>query len=419
MSTYTSPVFTASRPRTNGRTAFSVIAAAVLALAPLAERAAGAEPRLAPIIIADDGDGFRYADSGERFTPWGFNYNRDREMRLVESFWVDEWDRVVRHFRTMRDLGANAARIHLQTRNTMAGPDEVNRENLARLARLIDLADETGIYLNITGLGSYYKDKDPAWYRDMDEADRWAVQARFWKAVAEVCAGKPAVFCYDLMNEPVLKEDDEWLPGEGLAGMNFTQNITRDRAGRTRAEIARAWVDQLVGAIREVDGETPVTVGVIPWVFHWGGGKPLFYGEEVRANLDFASVHFYPRHGKIDEALEALKAYDVGLPLVIEETAPLRCSMEELADFIERSRAIADGWYGFYWGKDIPFFAEAARPTEEEPYRDWEYEDWVAWYEEQGGDIDEDLREAIEARLMRDWLTYFRETAPRMVAGAP
>ena len=33
----------------------------------------------------------------------------------------------------------------------------------------------------------------------MDEA-----QARFWEAVATRCAGSPAVFCFDLMNEPVV-----------------------------------------------------------------------------------------------------------------------------------------------------------------------------------------------------------------------
>ena len=36
----------------------------------------------------------------------------------------------------------------------------------------------------------------------MDEPARWAAQARFWAEVAKVCATSPAVFCYDLMNEP-------------------------------------------------------------------------------------------------------------------------------------------------------------------------------------------------------------------------
>ena len=41
----------------------------------------------------------------------------------------------------------------------------------------------------------------------LDERPRWDVQARFWEAVARACADSPAVFCYDLMNEPVVSED--------------------------------------------------------------------------------------------------------------------------------------------------------------------------------------------------------------------
>ncbi|HEX72324.1 MAG TPA: hypothetical protein ENN65_03310 [Candidatus Hydrogenedentes bacterium] len=316
-------------------------------------------------------------------------------------------------------MGANVVRIHLQTAAFMSGPEKVNRDNIAQLQRLLDFAEETGLYLNLTGLGSYKKHEDPAWYRDMGEAERWAVQAHFWEAIAKACAGRAAVFCYNLMNEPVLTggdDPDEWLPGEGLGGFHFVQRITRDLGDRTREEVARAWVDMMVKAIRRHDSDTLITVGVIPWVFHWGGGSPLFYSEEVRENLDFASVHFYPRHGEVDKALEALAAYDVGMPLVIEETAPLRCSLEELAEFIERSRSIADGWLGFFWGKDIAYFTEAAKPLDDERFRDWEYKDWVAYYEEHGDDIAEDLRAAFVAAIMRDWLTFFRDAAPRMSA---
>ncbi len=36
---------------------------------------------------------------------------------------------------------------------------------------------------------------------------------------------------------------------------------------------------------------------------------------------------------------------------MIEEIFPLKCDLEELATFIERSRSIANGWIGFYWGQ--------------------------------------------------------------------
>ena len=63
------------------------------------------------------------------------------------------------------------------------------------------------------------------------------------------------------------------------------------------------------------------------------------------------SVHLYPERGKVKEALETLKGFAVGKPVVIEETFPLSCSIEELEQFIEGSRGIAAGWVGFYWGQ--------------------------------------------------------------------
>jgi hypothetical protein len=49
--------------------------------------------------------------------------------------------------------------------------------------------------------------------------------------------------------------------------------------------------------------------------------------------------------------LETLKGFDIGKPIVIEETFPLKCSPEELSTFFQESRGAADGWIGFYWGK--------------------------------------------------------------------
>ncbi len=337
------------------------------------------ESALERVRVSDDGDHFVLTDSGKRFVIWGVNYDRDTNLRLLEEYWIDEWDSVVAHFGQMRNLGANAVRVHLQVASFMDGPDEVNRESLGQLARLIDLAERKGLYLNITGLGSYHKHEVPEWYDAMKESDRWAVQVRFWEAVAATGAGRSAVFCYNLMNEPVITEGEEWLPGDGFAGKHYVQRITRDRAGRDRLEVAAAWAGTLVEAIRKHDQEALITVGVIPWAHVWPNARPGFYSDEVKDHFDFASVHFYPRSGEIDRALEALAVYEVGMPLVIEEMAPMYCTLDELAEFIERSRGIADGWFGFYWGKTI------------EEYR---------------GETNDD-----KAALMVKWLEYFRDAA--------
>ncbi len=317
---------------------------------------APAAPQLDWIRPSNDGTHFVRGDSGKRIVLWGVNYDHDDQGRLLEDYWQDEWDTVVADFREIKALGANVVRVHLQLSQFMRQPEQVNQANLARLKKLVQLAEETNLYLDLTGLGCYHKQDNPSWYDTLPEADRWAVQARFWTAVAEVCKSSPAVFCYDLMNEPILpgegQPESEWLAGE-LGGKFFVQRIALDLAGRTRKEVARDWVNVLTAAIRKVDTRHMITVGVIPWAQTFPGAKPLFYDPEVGKTLDFVSVHFYPSKGKVEEALTALKVYELGKPLVIEEMFPLSCSMEEMEQFIDRSQNMVDGWMSFYWGATI------------------------------------------------------------------
>jgi len=308
-------------------------------------------PRLRP---SDDGTHFVAAGSGERVELWGFNYDHDGDGRLLENYWHDEWPTVVEDFQEMKALGANVVRIHLQLPKFMDAPDQPNQANLEQLRRLVRLAERTGLYLDITGLGCYHKEDVPDWYEELEEPDRWDVQARFWEAVAGVCQDSPAIFCYDLMNEPVLTggPGEGWLVGEPLGGKYFVQRITKDLRGRSRQEVARAWVESLTSAIREVDDQAMITVGVIPWAYTFPGAKPLFHDPEVGRSLDFVSVHFYPEAGDIDGALKALAVYEIGKPLVVEEIFPLKAGIEETESFIERADHV-DGWISFYWGRTI------------------------------------------------------------------
>ncbi|HBT78100.1 MAG TPA: hypothetical protein DEB39_14520 [Planctomycetaceae bacterium] len=199
----------------------------------------------------------------------------------------------------------------------------------------------------------------------MDEEGRWAVQATFWKHVARVCASSPGVFCYDLMNEPIVPGEatDDWLTPEGLGDFFFVQKITRTPNGRKSHEIAKAWIDRMVAAIRSEDQRHLVTVGVIPWAMVWPNAKPLFYDPVVAEKLDFVSVHFYPEKGEVDKALQALKVYAIGKPLIIAEMFPMKCGIEEMDRFIDGSKPITQGWISFYWGKTIEEYAKMPSPT--------------------------------------------------------
>ncbi len=307
------------------------------------------------IKLSDDQRGFVLSESQQPFIPWGFNYDRDSDGRLLEDYWHDEWPTVESDFREMKRLGANVVRIHLQFGKFMQSPTEPRPGELAQLTKLIKLAEDIGLYLDVTGLGCYHKQDVPPWYDELNEAERWQTQARFWEAVAATCAASPAVFCYDLMNEPVVaggdQKRDDWL-GPAFAGKHFVQFITLDRAGRERPDIARQWIHTLVTTIRKHDSQRLITVGLVPWSLERPGLTSGVVPERIADQLDFIAVHLYPEAGKLDDALETLRGFKAaGKPVVIEELFPLRCSTEELGDFIDRSRSQATGWIGFYWGK--------------------------------------------------------------------
>lgn len=341
---------------------------------------------LEAVRVSSDGASFVLAPSGRPFRVWGVNYDHDSqgEGRLIEDYWIEEWETVRSDFREMKELGANVVRIHLQFGKFMRGPDTPNEPSLAQLRRLLALAEETGLYLDITGLGCYHQADTPVWYDALEEGARWAAQARFWSAIARTCRDSHAVFCYDLMNEPVIdgKEKDGWVAGE-LGGKHFVQRLTRTPGQRPAVEIARAWATQLVAAIRAEDREHLITVGVIPWAQIWPNAKPIFYSPEVAPAFDFVSIHLYPRSSAGERALHALAVHDIGKPLLVEETFPLHCSLAEMDDFFKQSKVRTAGYVSFYWGRTLEEYAAATEKKE-------------------------------VAALMSAWLKYFRQQADFM-----
>ncbi len=337
---------------------------------------------LEPVMVSEDTRAFVLATSGKTFVPWGFNYDHDDEGRLIEDYWHLEWTTVEEDFREMKQLGANTVRMHLQVGKFMKGPNEPNEASLEQLGRVVELAEQLRIYLDITGLGCYHKKDVPRWYDKLAEQKRWDVQGRFWEAVAQQCAKSPAVFCYDLMNEPVVGgrgKRTDWL-GPAFAGKHFVQFIALDQGPRERWAVAVQWVQQLSAAIREHDRRHLITVGLVPWSLPRKGLTSGFEPERIAPELDFISVHLYPERGKIGESIETLRGFCVGKPVLIEETFPLKCSIGEFERFIEESRKYAHGWMGFYWGK---------RPEE---YRD---------------------RGRIADMLMLRWLEFFQSRTNR------
>lgn len=355
-------------------------------------QAQSAGPAPGRVGVAPGRPGFEVRGSGRPFRVWGLNYDRDARGRLIEDYWADEWPKVEADFRAMKGLGANVVRVHLQLGRFLPEPGGPDRAELGRLGRLLGLAEGLGLYVDLTGLGCYHKAGVPAWYDALDEAGRWRAQAEFWGAVAAVAAPSPAVFCYDLMNEPVVPGDRQaprdWLgTGPGLAGKFYVQKITLDPAGRPRPEVARSWIRALRAAIRRHDPDRPITVGLVDWSLDEPGA--LFSGitpEVVAEELDFVAVHLYPEAGRVDAALATVRRFQVGTkPVIVEETFPLKCAGAEFARFGDAVRDTTGGLVGFYWGEDraelgrqgtiaadltaawLDYFARAAPPAPPAP----------------------------------------------------
>jgi endo-1,4-beta-mannosidase len=346
---------------------------------------APAEP-MPRIEVAKDVRGFILAPSGRPFSPWGVNYGHNG--KLIEDIWETDWPAIEADWNKMKGLGANVVRVHLQFGKFMEAADTPNAKALDRLGKLLDLSEKTDLYLDLTGLACYRAADVPPWYDKLDERARWAAQAKFWGAIADRCRSSPAVFCYDLINEPLSPADNKtgqpWYTGH-LGEYDFLQWIAHDPAGKTRTEIARQWIRTLTAAIREKDKRHLITVGMLPSTPAWG----YFSGFEpkvVAPELDFISVHIYPESKKVDQALKTLEGFDVGKPVVIEETFNLSCSTAESEEFIRRSRTHARGWMGHYDGRSIEEL-EALKASNTLTLPQAIYLDWLALFRRIGPEM--------------------------------
>jgi cellulase (glycosyl hydrolase family 5) len=280
------------------------------------------------IGVAADGWNFAYLPSGRVFVPVGVNYDHDQKPpcpRLLEEYWDNEWAEVEADFREIAQLGFNAVRIHLQLAKFVSAPGVANEASLRQLDRLMQLAHQTGLVLNVTGLGLYRADEIPRWFSTLSDDQATEVEAFFWRTLAARYRDESAIFAYDLQNEPFISAVDtsDWvsapfapcdpdaggpLPARGfsyvhlhyrLAGPRWGEFVRRKyeseaalraawpdypRPGESRSDparpsfgtsrerardhlefrhqLAREWTSRLLGAIRETDSRHLVSIGL-------------------------------------------------------------------------------------------------------------------------------------------------------------
>jgi len=326
------------------------------------------------VKVAPDSDGFILHPSGERYVPWGHNYASVDIMHRL----ANDPGRVEREFAEMRAAGTTVARVHPEMPCFLAGPKEPDPAAIDQLRKLLSIAEKSGVYLKITGLACYRINDRMAWYDSMEEQQRWKTQAFFWETIAKTCADSPAVFAYDLVNEPaaVGKPEDGWYVGK-MGDVEFCQRLTLDPRERNGDEIFREWTRRMVAAIRSQDQTHLITMGMLPF--------PGAY-KVAAEQLDFVSPHLYPKTGKVDEEIKLLQRFDWGKPIVIGETFPLSCGADDERDFLLKSREIAHGWIG-HWPDEST--TELAK-------------------------LKETGKATIQNAIWLSWVELFREIGPQM-----
>ncbi len=326
------------------------------------------------VRISPDKKGFVLDPSDDRYVPWGQNY---ASVDIMERMAKDP-TRVEREFAAMKAAGATVARIHPEMPALLDGPSKANAQALDRLGHLLRIAENSGVYLQVTGLACYKIKNRTAWYDALDDESRWKAQEFFWSTIARTCAKSAAVFCYDLVNEPAAagQRAEGWYTGR-MGDVEFCQRLTLGQPGRSGDDIFRDWTKRMIAAIRKHDPRHLITLGMLPF--------PGAY-KTAAEQLDFVSPHLYPKSKQVDAEIALLKRFDFGKPIVIGETFPLSCGADDEREFLLRSRAFANGWIG-HWPDESP--------------------EELAQLKKQG-------KTTIAQSMWLSWVDLFRELGPEM-----
>jgi hypothetical protein len=148
--------------------------------------------------------------------PWGFytNYPDYADPNITNFMLTDAMStaagrqNVEQQLRGMAARNATLWRIFPQFQDVLSGPSTVNASGIAVLTEALDMAHKLGIRVTVTGLSDFVPARNPGWLNKLgqakdSEAQISAASAVWWGALASAWKGHPAVWSFDLMNEPV------------------------------------------------------------------------------------------------------------------------------------------------------------------------------------------------------------------------
>ena len=385
---------------------FRLISIVIIAIGFQITSSAAESSKMELIVVSADRQGFKERYSVRPYIPFGTNYY-DPHTGWAPKIWRQfDAEKVREHFIVMEKLGVNCARVFLTAGSFQPEVKTIDEQALKKLDALVKIARQTGIRLILTG-PDHWEGSPSYWMPDRFSGEE-ALRAleHFWDVVGQRYRGEPAIFAWDLLNEPhmpwfnkewqsrwnawlqenygneaVLKADwgnmltksDKWGEISAPEDKPDAGNLRLYDWQRFRELLADEWVRRQVESLRRADPTHLITVGYIQWSYPLvRPGSPSRYAafnpNRQKQWLDFMTIHFYPTMGapfgseenwdKNISYLQAVLGYcHTGKPIVLGEFgwygggAPQNHphlteaqQAEWISAEIEASRPLADGW---------------------------------------------------------------------------
>lgn len=182
----------------------------------------------------------------------------------------------------LRSWGANLAEIPVSNVYDAHPPYEFRPENLARLDRAVEAAEQAGLYVVLTCREGPGRADFNESYEIWQDGEAQKAYARMWRRLAEHYRGRPSIVGYDLMCEPHPDKEADKPLGDW-----------------------NALAKQITAAIRAEDKQTPILVNSIGW------GYPAEFArlQPTGDPRTVYEVHLYDPHYYTHQKPEDKRAY--------------------------------------------------------------------------------------------------------------
>lgn len=256
--------------------------------------------------------------------------------RRKAMYWWPNFDaaEVDDDFALIQSLGLNVARIFLLWDDFQPEPTSVDKTALTNLVRVADLAAKHNLGLDVTFFTGHMS--GPNW------APRWLIQERegypsvYFGFVRQVVSqGKivPNGNYRNMFTDPLALEAERLLLKTVVGALKGHEGIWMWNLGNEpdlfawpeNAAQGRAWTREMTGIIKDIDNQTPVTVGLHGGDIEEDTGLRV---HDIFAETDVAVMHAYPMYtewvrGPLDPDhvpfMTALTAHFAGKPALMEE----------------------------------------------------------------------------------------------------